>query len=169
MREEFLLEHREIVQQLVTEVLAAGRWLDASMDNRFMGAELAAKPEYFNQKPEVLKFVMSHPMDRVTYSNLVPRPEEFNMLMEMALEAGMLERPIASQEYVDDSFAKVALEAERRAGGPPKVDPTIRTGPGRMGGMKMDEAQMEKMYDEQVETYEKQKKMMKKQMKGMER
>jgi NitT/TauT family transport system substrate-binding protein len=141
VREEFLLEHRPIVQQLVTEVLAAGRWLDTSMNNRFMGAEMAAKPEFFNQKPELIKFVMSHPMDRVTYSDLVPRPEEFDQFMTLALEAGMLERPISPQEYVDDSFAKAALEAERRAGGPPASDATIRTGPGQAGGMKMDRAQ----------------------------
>jgi NitT/TauT family transport system substrate-binding protein len=141
VREEFLLEHRPIVQQLVTEVLAAGRWLDTSMNNRFMGAEMAAKPEFFNQKPELIKFVMSHPMDRVTYSDLVPRPEEFDQFMTLALEAGMLERPISPQEYVDDSFAKAALEAERRAGGPSASDATIRTGPGQTGGMKMDRAQ----------------------------
>ena len=150
MREEFLLEHREVVQQLVTEVLAAGRWLDASMNNRFLGAEMAAKPEFFNQKPELIKFVMSHPMDRVTYTDLVPRYEEFDQFMKMALEAGMLSRSIPPQEYVDDSFANAALEAERRSGGPPKVDPTIRTGSGQMGGMKMDETQMKEMYEKQT-------------------
>ncbi len=145
VREEFLREHRPIVQQLVTEILAAGRWLDASMSNRFMGAEMAARPDYFNQKPELIKFVLSHPMDRVTYTELVPLPEEFDDLMKLALEAGVLKRPVFAREYVDDSLAKAALEAERRAGGPPKVDPTIRTGSGQMGGMKMDEAQMKGM------------------------
>lgn len=142
VREEFLRDHRPIVQQLVTEVLAAGRWLDASMNNRLMAAEMAAGPDYFNQKPELIKFVLSHPMDRVTYTELVPRRDEFDEMMRLALEAGVLERPVSAQEYVDDSLAKAALEAEQRAGGSAAPDPMRRIGPDLPDGKKKDAAKM---------------------------
>ena len=111
VREELIAKNRPLVQNLVDYVLAAGRWLDGQPQNRDKAVEIAAKPKFFNQDPEVLRFVMGHPTDRVTYGDLRMVPREFDELMEQAVAAGALSRPVAYAKYVDESFARAARPA----------------------------------------------------------
>jgi NitT/TauT family transport system substrate-binding protein len=61
VREELIKTDRALIQQLVNYVMASGSWLDASQANRFLAADIAAGTNFFNQKPEVLTFVLSTP------------------------------------------------------------------------------------------------------------
>ncbi len=106
VREELIRSDRDRLQQLVNYVMSAGRWLDASQANRLLAADLAAGPRFFNQRSEVLRFVMTTPPDRVTYGDLQPVRSEFNEMMQLALEAGIISRPVAYEKYVDESFAR---------------------------------------------------------------
>jgi NitT/TauT family transport system substrate-binding protein len=67
---------------------------------------IAAGRKYFNQDPNVLRFVMQNPADRVTYGDLRMIRAEFDELMQLSIEAGTIKRPIAYENYVDDSFVK---------------------------------------------------------------
>jgi NitT/TauT family transport system substrate-binding protein len=60
----------------------------------------------FNQDPNVLKFVMENPSDRVTYGDLRMLRPEFDELMKLSMEAGTLKRPVPFETYVDESFVK---------------------------------------------------------------
>ncbi|MDP5278698.1 ABC transporter substrate-binding protein [Sphingomonas sp. DG1-23] len=111
VREELIRKNRPLVQNLVNYVLAAGAWLDGQRQNREKAIQLAARREYFNQDPEILRFVMSNPSDRVTYGDLRMIPREFEELMEMAVAAGALSRPVPYAKYVDESFARAARPA----------------------------------------------------------
>jgi NitT/TauT family transport system substrate-binding protein len=117
VRQELIDEDRAQVQQLVNYVMSAGIWLQASQSNRNLGAEVAAGPRYFNQKPEVLKFVMNNPPNRVTYGDLRVIRAEFDELMQLAREAGIISRPVPYEKYVDESFVKnfkrVVIKVER--------------------------------------------------------
>jgi NitT/TauT family transport system substrate-binding protein len=108
VREELIRENRPLVQQLVNYTLEAGRWLDSSPDNRKRAVELAAAPNFFNQDPRVLQFVMDNPRDRVTYQDLRLIRSEFEELMQFSVEAGMLKRPVPYEKYVDESFTRNA-------------------------------------------------------------
>jgi NitT/TauT family transport system substrate-binding protein len=108
VREELIQNNRPLVQRLVNHVMSAGEWLDASPANREQAIQIAAKPEFFNQEVEVLRFVMQNPSDRVTYGNLGIIRAEFEELMQLALEAGMITRPIPYEKYVDESFFRNA-------------------------------------------------------------
>ena len=110
-REELIRDHRAMVQDLVDHVLGAGVWLDAQQQNRTKAAELAAGPEFFNQDPNIIKFVMENPTDRVTYGDLRMIRSEFEDLMQLSVEAGTLKQPIAYERYVDESFASHARPA----------------------------------------------------------
>ena len=107
-REELIRDHRGMVQDLVDHVLGAGVWLDAQQANRAKAAELAAGRDYFNQDPKIIKFVMENPTDRVTYGDLRMIRSEFEDLMRLSVEAGTLQRPVAYEQYVDESFASHA-------------------------------------------------------------
>ena len=68
-------------------------------------AEVTAEHFYF-QPPELLKHVLSEPPDRVKYTHLAPLKEDFDEIMQLAVEIGVLEEPIAFERYADDSFVR---------------------------------------------------------------
>jgi NitT/TauT family transport system substrate-binding protein len=106
VREELIQTDRARVQQLVNYVMSSGLWLEGSRANRSLAADIAAGPNFFNQKSEVLKFVVSNPPDRVTYGNLRVIRTEFEELVQLSIEAGILTRPIPYEKYVDESFVQ---------------------------------------------------------------
>ncbi len=106
VREELIKENRPLVQELVNYVQAAGNWLDATPVSREKAVTIAAGRKYFNQDPNVLRFVMQNPADRVTYGDLRMIRAEFDELMQLSIEAGTIKRPIAYESYVDESFVK---------------------------------------------------------------
>lgn len=111
VREELIKTNRPMVQNMVNYVLAAGAWLDGQRKNRETAVKLAAQREYFNQDPNILRFVMDHPEDRVTYGDLRMVPSEFDDLMQQAVAAGTLKHPVPYAKYVDESFARAARPA----------------------------------------------------------
>jgi NitT/TauT family transport system substrate-binding protein len=111
VREELIRENRPLVQDLVNHVLGAGQWLDQQQGNRDKAVAIAAGRKYFNQDPNILRFVMEHPTDRVTYGDLRMIRAEFDELMQLSVEAGTLKTPVAYEKYVDESFAKAARPA----------------------------------------------------------
>lgn len=111
VREELIASNRPLVQNLVNYVLAAGSWLDGQRKNRETAVRIAAQREYFNQDPNILRFVMDNPQDRVTYGDLRMIPQEFEDLMQQAVAAGALKHPVPYAKYVDESFARAARPA----------------------------------------------------------
>lgn len=111
VREELIRANRPLVQNLVNYVLAAGAWLDGQRKNRETAVKIAARREYFNQDPNILRFVMDNPSDRVTYGDLRMIPREFEELMQLAVAAGALSHPVPYAKYVDESFARAARPA----------------------------------------------------------
>ena len=114
VREELIATNRPLVQSLVDHVLGAGLWLDQQPQNRERAVEIAATPEYFNQDPNILRFVMTNPSDRVTYGDLRMVPQEFEEMMQQSVEAGTLSHRVPYEKYVDSSFARVARPAPIR-------------------------------------------------------
>jgi NitT/TauT family transport system substrate-binding protein len=47
-------------------------------------------------------------MDRVMYTPLSPRKPDFDLIVDLMLEAGLLPRRLEFHEYVDPSFAEKA-------------------------------------------------------------
>jgi NitT/TauT family transport system substrate-binding protein len=111
VREELIAANRPLVQDLVNYVLGAGVWLDQQQANRDKAVEIAAGRQYFNQDPNIIRFVMENPTDRVTYGDLRMIRSEFEELMQLSVEAGTIKKPIAYETYMDESFAKAAAPA----------------------------------------------------------
>lgn len=112
VREELIRENRAQVQQLVNYVMGAGVWLDRAQINRTRGIQIAARPQYFNQDINILKFVMENPTDRVTYGDLKLVKSEFDELMKLSIAAGTMKAHIPYEKYVDESFVRNARPAE---------------------------------------------------------
>jgi NitT/TauT family transport system substrate-binding protein len=111
VREELIAANRPMVQDLVNLVLGAGAWLDTQQANRDKAVEIAARRDFFNQDPNILRFVMENPTDRVTYGDLRTIRAEFEELMQLSMEAGTIDHPIPYERYMDESFAHAAQPA----------------------------------------------------------
>lgn len=108
VREELIQAQPDVVQDLVNHVMGAGAWLDQGMVNREKAVAIAAGRHYFNQDPNIIRFVMENPEDRVTYGDMRMIKDEFNELMELSVAAGTLSKPVAFESYVDETFVNNA-------------------------------------------------------------
>ena len=108
VREELIKENPALVQDLVNHILGAGVWLDQKPENRSKAVTIAAGRKYFNQDPNIIRFVMENPADRVTYGDLRMIRAEFEELMQLSIEAGTLKAPVAYDKYTDETFVKAA-------------------------------------------------------------
>lgn len=111
VHEDLIKEKRELVQELVDGIAKSGKWLDEDMEHRMDAADVAGKFYYF-QDPALLKHVLSKPPDRVRYTSLAPAKKDFDEIMELAVEMGILKKPIAFEEYADPSFARPIEEID---------------------------------------------------------
>jgi NitT/TauT family transport system substrate-binding protein len=108
VRTELMESDPELVQLLVDHVVAAGQWLDANQENRTTAARVASDKTFFNQAFELIRWVMERPPDRVTYGDLRLIKAEFDELMQLSLDAGILKREIPYERYIDERFLRNA-------------------------------------------------------------
>ena len=108
VREELIQQSPDMVQDLVNMVLGAGVWLDSKHENRDTAASIAAGRKFFNQDPNIIKFVMDNPYDRVTYGDLRVIRSEFEELMELSLRAGTIKHAINYDVYMNETFTRRA-------------------------------------------------------------
>jgi len=113
VRQDLIDDRRELIQELVDGIAKSGKWLDEDMDHRMDAAEVAAK-NYYYQEPELLRYVLSKPVDRVKYTNLAPLRGDFNEIMELAYEIGVLSGRVEFETYADDSFVRPLEELDWR-------------------------------------------------------
>jgi NitT/TauT family transport system substrate-binding protein len=106
VREDLIKEDPAMVQTLVNYVMSAGRWLDSDTTHRTMAAHIASEPGFFNQAFELIEWVMQRPTDRVTYGDLSLIKSEFDSLMVLSQDAGILTHPVPYEKYVDETFMR---------------------------------------------------------------
>src|SRR5690242_20182179 len=111
VHEELIHTNPAMVQDLVNQILGAGAWLDEQPGNREKAVQIASRPDFFNQDPKIIRFVMRNPSDRVTYGDLRMIRGEFEELMRLSMQAGTLTHPVPYERYVDEQFARNAHPA----------------------------------------------------------
>lgn len=89
--------------------------------HRMQAAAISARREYYNQDPELMKFVLSKPPDRVKYTQLEPARPDFEEIQRYAEKLGYFDfRPVTAQDpfgfddYVDSSFVVQPPKAPAR-------------------------------------------------------
>lgn len=105
VREDFIRDEPAQVQELINGIAQSGLWLDQSMENR-MKASVAVAENYYNQDPRLLRFVLSKPPDRVTYTKLRLVRKDFEEIERLALKMGILDGPVAFEDYADTRFSE---------------------------------------------------------------
>jgi NitT/TauT family transport system substrate-binding protein len=109
VREDVIENRPDAVQTLVDGVARSGLWLeDESKDaHRNYAAEFVGK-YYYSQPPALLRWALTKPNDRVTYNPLTPRKADFDMVSDLMVETGLLDRKLAFEDYTDVRFAEKA-------------------------------------------------------------
>jgi NitT/TauT family transport system substrate-binding protein len=97
----------DVVQVLVDGIARSGLWLDQGKPYRDDAADFVGR-FYYNQKPALLRWALTHPMDRVMYAPLAPRKADFDLVRDLMIETGVLDRKIEFNEYVDTRFSDKA-------------------------------------------------------------
>jgi NitT/TauT family transport system substrate-binding protein len=103
VNENVIRDRRAEVQRLVDGIARSGKWLDQKMEHRMAAADFAGR-HYYHQDPELLRFVLSKPPDRVKYTNLRVRRPDFVDIEMLGVEAGILEGTAHFDDYTDTSF-----------------------------------------------------------------
>ncbi len=116
VRQELIDTRPDVVQVLVDGIARSGLWLDKSKPNRENAADFVGR-FYYHQRPALLRWALTHPLDRVTYSPLAPRKPDFDLVRDMMINTGVLDRKIAFEEYTDTRFSdRASLQTAWRYG-----------------------------------------------------
>ena len=105
VRQDIIDTRPKAVQVLVDGIARSGLWLEEGKPHREYAAEFVGR-YYFNQPPALLRWALTRPLDRVMYAPLTPRKPDFDLVRDLMIESGVLERRIEFEEYVDVSFAE---------------------------------------------------------------
>jgi NitT/TauT family transport system substrate-binding protein len=96
------------VQTLVDGIARSGLWLEdgqRKLAHRLHAADFVGR-YYYRQDPKLLRWALTKPMDRVMYEPLSPRRKDFELVVSLMRDTGVLDRDIAFDEYVDTRFAE---------------------------------------------------------------
>ncbi|HUP62260.1 MAG TPA: ABC transporter substrate-binding protein [Thermoanaerobaculia bacterium] len=110
VRQDVIDTRPEAVQVLVDGIARSGLWLDnppRKRARREHAADFVGR-FYFRQDPRLLKWALTNPLDRVLYQPLTPLRKDFELIVRLMRETGVLDRDIAFEEYVDVRFAEGA-------------------------------------------------------------
>ena len=99
VHERLIRERPEVVRDLVRGIAESGEWAE---QHRAEAAKVAAP--YFRQDERVVRYVLTQPPDRVSYRMLTPTDADLQQIHDMALKAGILEKPISMRDLVDRQF-----------------------------------------------------------------
>jgi len=97
--EKLINERPEVVRDLVRGIAESGEWAET---HRLEAAKVVSP--YFRQDEKVVRYVLTQPPDRVSYRMLTPTDEELQRIHDMAIKAGILQKPINMKDLVDRQF-----------------------------------------------------------------
>jgi NitT/TauT family transport system substrate-binding protein len=104
VRQDLIDTRPNVVQVLVDGIARSGLWLDKSKPHREDAADFVGR-FYYHQRPALLRWALTHPLDRVMYSPLAPRKKDFDLVRDMMIETGVLNNKIAFEDYTDTRFS----------------------------------------------------------------
>jgi len=97
--DKLIKERPDVVRDLVRGIAESGEWAET---HRTEAAKVVSP--YFRQDEKLVRYVLTQPPDRVSYRMLTPTDEELQRIHDMAIKAGILQKPIDMKDLVDREF-----------------------------------------------------------------
>jgi NitT/TauT family transport system substrate-binding protein len=107
VRQDMIDRRPHAVQVLVDGIARSGLWLDRGRLYREDAADFVGR-FYYNQDPKLLRWALTRPLDRVMFEPLTPFKADFDLVRDLMIETGVLNRRIQFSDYVDARFAEGA-------------------------------------------------------------
>lgn len=107
VREDAIAQRGAAVQTLVDGIARSGLWLDKGRPQREYAAEFVGR-YYYRQRSSLLRWALTNPLDRITYAPLSPTRPDFELIMRLMHESGVLDQPVPFADLVDTRFAEGA-------------------------------------------------------------
>jgi len=104
VQQDLIDKRPDVVQALVDGIARSGLWLDKGKPHREQAADFVGR-FYYNQKPAVLRWALTKPFDRVMYQPLAPRKPDFDLVRDLMIETGVLNKKIEFDDYADTRFS----------------------------------------------------------------
>ena len=104
VRQDLIDTRPDVVQVLVDGIARSGLWLDTSRPHRIEASDFVGR-YYYHQRPEMLRWALTHPMDRIRYNQLGPQKADFDEVRDMMIQTGVLNKKIPFSAYTDTRFA----------------------------------------------------------------
>lgn len=108
VHQDLINEKPEVVHDLVRGIIASGEWIQK---NRLNAAKLVAP--YNGQNEKLLDYVLTQPVDRVSYVNLNPTDAELQRIMDMGRSLGFLKKQTPMSDLIDRSFISDDVQAAK--------------------------------------------------------
>ena len=102
--EKLIRERPAVVGDLVRGIAESGEWIQ---NHREEAAKIAAP--FFRQDEKLIRYVLTSPGDRVSYTRLTPEDPEFERMQDMALKMGVLYKRIEIKDLVDAQFVPESI------------------------------------------------------------
>jgi NitT/TauT family transport system substrate-binding protein len=107
VRQDMIDSRPDAVQTLVDGIARSGLWLNQGKAYRDDAADFVGR-FYYNQKPALLQWALTKPLNRVMYNQLGPRKADFDLVRDLMIETGVLDKKIAFEDYTDLRFSDKA-------------------------------------------------------------
>jgi NitT/TauT family transport system substrate-binding protein len=111
--EKLIRERPEVVRDLVRGIAESGEWAET---HRLEAAKVVAP--YFRQDEKLVRYVLTQPLDRVSYRMLTPTDEELQRIHDMAIKTKILQKPIVMKDLIDRQFIPADIKAANIDVGP---------------------------------------------------
>jgi NitT/TauT family transport system substrate-binding protein len=104
--EKLIRERPKVVRDLVRGIAESGEWAET---HRLEAAKVVSP--YFRQDEKLVRYVLTQPPDRVSYRMLTPTDADLQLIHDMAIKAGILQKPIAMKDLIDRQFIPADIKA----------------------------------------------------------
>ncbi len=112
---DLIRDEPEVVRDLVRGIVASGEWAQKER----LGAAKLVSP-YFGINEPLMRYVLTQPIDRVTFVNLNPSDVEVQRVMDMGISLGFLKQrtpldELLDRSFIPDSIPPAAIDLSRMA------------------------------------------------------
>jgi NitT/TauT family transport system substrate-binding protein len=105
VKKHFLNDNPAAVQEWVDSLIRAGKWIDQDKLNNHAQqvAQLTAQKKYLPYSQETITLGLQNPPERILYSDLNPKLEDFQKIVDISKEANILD-PVDLKAFIDNRF-----------------------------------------------------------------
>lgn len=105
IKKQLLNDNSAAIQEWVDSLIRAGQWIEQDKLNNHAQqvAQLTAQKQYLPHSQETIILGLQNPPERISYSDLNPKLEDFQKIVDISKEANILD-PVNLKAFIDNRF-----------------------------------------------------------------